>query len=33
MGIKEQTAKWLSMDDLNSVNWLPADLEVIEKIK
>jgi len=33
MGIKEQTAKWLSKDDLNSVNWLPADIQVVEKLE
>ena len=27
------SARWLTKDTLNDVNWLPADLEVIEKIK
>ena len=26
-------ARWLSMEELGEVNWLPADLEVVEKIK
>ena len=26
-------AKWLSREELDSVDWLPADLELIEKIK
>ena len=26
-----EAAKWLSKDELNTVNWLPADKEVIEK--
>jgi len=30
---EHEAAKWLSKDELNSVKWLPADLEVIEKIK
>ena len=28
---EHEAAKWLSKDELNSVKWLPADLEVIEK--
>ena len=28
-----EAAKWLSKDDLASVQWLPADLSLIEKIK
>ena len=27
---EHEAAKWLSKDELNSVKWLPADLEVIE---
>ena len=28
-----EAAKWLHKEDLESVNWLPADLEVVKKIK
>lgn len=28
-----QEARWLSVDQLNSVKWLPADIEIIETIK
>ena len=32
--LKEQeAAKWLSREDLDSVDWPPADLELIEKTK
>lgn len=27
-----EDAKWLSKNELNNVNWLPADREIIEKI-
>jgi len=27
-----EAAKWLSREELGSVNWLPADLELVEKI-
>ena len=30
---EHEAAKWLSKDELNSVQWLPADLEVIEKLR
>jgi len=30
---EHEAARWLSKEDLDSVKWLPADLEVIEKIK
>lgn len=30
---EHEAAKWLSMEELDSVDWLPADLELIEKIK
>ena len=30
---EHQAAKWLSKDDMNTVAWLPADLEIIELIK
>ena len=26
-------AKWLKVEDISSVNWLPADLSIIEKVK
>lgn len=26
-------AKWLSIDDLDSLEWLPADIEVVEEIR
>ena len=28
-----EAAKWLGKDELDSVKWLPADLEVVKKIK
>lgn len=30
---EHKSARWLTKDTLNDVNWLPADLDVIEKIK
>ena len=30
---EHEAAKWLSREELESVDWLPADLELIEKIK
>lgn len=30
---EHEAAKWLSKDELDSVKWLPADMEVIDKIK
>ena len=30
---EHEAAKWLAQDELNSVKWLPADLEVVETIK
>jgi len=30
---EHKAAKWLSKDELNSIEWLPADLELIEMIK
>ena len=29
---EHEAARWLHKDELESVNWLPADLEVVEKI-
>jgi len=31
--LEHEAAKWLSIDDLFTVNWLPADIEVLEGIK
>ena len=28
-----QEARWLSVDQLNSVKWLPADIEIVDMIK
>lgn len=30
---EHQDAKWLSKEELDSVEWLPADLELIQEIK
>ena len=30
---EHQAARWLSVHEIDSVNWLPADLELVEKIK
>ena len=30
---EHEAARWLSKEELDSVKWLPADLEVIEEIK
>ena len=30
---EHEAAKWLTKDELDNVKWLPADLEVVEKIK
>lgn len=30
---EHEAARWLADDELESVRWLPADLEVIEKLK
>ena len=30
---EHEAARWLSRDELNSVKWLPADLEVIEMLR
>ena len=31
--LEHSDAKWLAKDELDSVAWLPADLDLIEKIK
>lgn len=30
---EHKAAKWLKIDELDTINWLPADVEVIEKLK
>ena len=30
---EHKSARWLTKESLNDVDWLPADLEVIEKLK
>ncbi|EWM53167.1 (deoxy)nucleoside triphosphate pyrophosphohydrolase [Ruminococcus flavefaciens] len=30
--LEAQEARWLTKDELDSVKWLPADLEMVEKI-
>lgn len=30
--LEHEDARWLSKDELNSVQWLPADIEVVKKI-
>jgi 8-oxo-dGTP diphosphatase len=30
---EHEAARWLTKDQLDSVEWLPADLEVVENIK
>ena len=30
---EHEAAKWLGKDELDSVKWLPADLQIIEQIK
>lgn len=31
--LEHETARWLAKDELDSVNWLPADIELITKLK
>jgi len=31
--LEHEAAKWLSINDLDSVDWLPADKIVVEAIK
>ena len=31
--LEHQSAKWLKTNELDSVKWLPADIEVIEILK
>ena len=30
---EHEAARWLAKDELNSVKWLPADKEVVDKVK
>lgn len=30
---EHEAARWLAKDELNSVDWLPADLELIDRLK
>ena len=30
--LEHEAAKWLSIEDINSVDWLPADIKVVEAI-
>lgn len=30
---EHEDAKWLGADDIDSVKWLPSDIEVVEKLK
>ncbi len=30
---EHEAAKWLNKDELESVNWLPADWEIVQKLK
>ena len=30
--LEHEAAKWLSIDNINSVDWLPADIKVVEAI-
>lgn len=31
--LEHEAAKWLAPDELDQVDWLPADVEVVERIK
>lgn len=31
--LEHEAARWLTVDGLDSVNWLPADIEVVEEIR
>lgn len=31
--LEHESAKWLTRDELHTVNWLPADEEIIELLK
>ena len=31
--LEHEAAKWLTKDTIDSVEWLPADITIIEKVK
>ena len=31
--LEHEAARWLTLDNLKSVHWLPADIEVVERIR
>lgn len=31
--VEHEAMKWLTKDELDTVDWLPADIEVVEKLK
>lgn len=31
--LEHNDARWLSVDDLDSVNWIPADIQIIDYLK
>ena len=31
--LEHEAAKWLSLDEIDSVEWLPADIEVVNILK
>ena len=31
--LEHEAAKWLTIDQIDSVDWLPADVKVVESIK
>ena len=31
--LEHEAMKWLSSEDINSVEWLPADIQVVEYLK
>ena len=31
--MEHEAAKWLSIDEIDSVDWLPADIMVVDAIK
>lgn len=31
--VEHEAARWLGYDDIESVDWLPSDLEVVEKLR
>ena len=31
--LEHENLKWLTLNDIESVNWLPADIEIVNKLK